>query len=397
VEARGGGSTLTNQTSLSTSRVVLLAAIGGVAVANVYYLQPLLQLIVQDFHASPHSVGLVSVMMQAGYALGILAFVPLGDIMQPRPLLVSMFSAVALMLAFAANAPNVGLLALAALLIGLCTTCAQVLLPYAADFTAPAQRGAVIGMMQTGLIVGTLCARAGGGLIGAKFGWRAVFWIAAALSASAAVALWRSMPLRPARASLRYAELLASIVQLIVRYSALRVSMGLGALAFAAFAGIWTVLAFHLHDLGYGSDVVGGIGVLSIGSAFLAGRAGALADRRGTLFTGTVAWVVLLLAFALYTMAGWTLAGVIVASAIFPIGVAMTQISNQTRIFALDDTARGRLNTAYMFTNFAGGALGAFGATLAWQSAGWNGTCAFEFALIVAMAPFLWSYRSLSP
>ena len=375
--------------------MVLLAAAAGIAVANVYYVQPLLQLIADDFHAPARTVGLVSVMMQAGYALGIVAFVPLGDILQPRKLLVAMFAAVAVMLAAAAAAPTIALLAAATLAIGLCTTCAQVLMPFAADFATPAQRGRVIGMMQTGLIIGTLFARAAGGVVGAHSGWRAVFWGAAGLCAASAAALARVLPLRPPRAHMRYADLLGSIFALVVRYPALRASMALGVLAFATFAGLWTVMAFHMHELGYGSDVVGYLGVLGIGSAFAAGRFGVLADRRGTLFTGTVAWAILLAAFATLLIAGWTLWGVVAACAAFPLGLSLNQISNQTRIFSLDDAARSRINTAYMFTNFAGGALGALGATLAWQHGGWNAAATFHLALVAAMAPVLVWYRRL--
>jgi predicted MFS family arabinose efflux permease len=374
---------------------VTLAAAGGVAVANVYYVQPLLQLIAEDFHASAHSVGLVSVMMQAGYALGIVAFVPLGDVVQPRRLLAGMFSAVALMLAAAAAAPSLALLAAATLAIGLCTTCAQVLLPFAADFAAPAQRGRVIGMMQTGLIGGTLFARAAGGVAGAHFGWRAVFWGAAVLCAVSAAVLSRVLPLRPPREHIRYRDLLASIVSLVGRYATLRATMALGMLAFATFAGVWTVLAFHLHELGYGSDVVGYLGVLGIVSAFAAGRFGVMADRRGTLFTGTLAWAILLASFGTLLGLGWTLWGIVAACAVYPLGLSLTQISNQTRIFSLDDTARSRINTAYMFTNFAGGALGALGTTIAWQHGGWNASVTFQLTLVAAMAPVLLWYRSL--
>ena len=374
---------------------MLLAAAAGVAVANVYYVQPLLQLIADDFHAPARTVGLVSVMMQAGYALGIVAFVPLGDVLQPRKLLVGMFCAVSLMLAAAALAPSIALLAAATLAIGLCTTCAQVLMPFAADFAAPPQRGRVIGLMQTGLIVGTLFARAAGGLVGAHFGWRAVFWGAAALCAVSAAALSRILPLRPPRTPMRYGELLGSILALVRRYPTLRASMAIGALAFATFAGVWTVLAFHMHELGYGSDVVGYLGLLGIASAFTAARFGVLADRRGTLFTGTVAWVILLVAFTMLLVLGWTLWGVLAACAIFPLGLSLTQISNQTRIFSLDDTARSRVNTAYMFTNFAGGALGALGATIAWHQGGWNAAAAFHVVLVAAIAPVLVWYRRI--
>jgi predicted MFS family arabinose efflux permease len=374
---------------LAWSTVGLLASVGGIAVANVYYLQPLLELIAEDFHASQSEVGWVAVGMQSGYALGILAFVPLGDILERRRLLVTMFVAVAAMLACATVAPSVALLSLTTLAIGICTTAPQVLLPFAADLATASQRGRVVGAMQTGLIVGTLYARVAGGFIGAELGWRAVFGIAAVVMALASLVLARVLPLRAPNVALRYRDLLGSVVALVPRYPALRASMALGAMGFATFSAVWTVLAFHLHELGYGSDVVGAIGLLSLLTAVAANWFGVFADRYGTAATGTAGWVILVLTFALYLAGGGSLWGIVAASAIFPLGTQLNQISNQIRIFALADDARSRLNTAYTFTMFSGGAAGALGATLAWRLGGWNGVCVLCFAFIAPMAPIL--------
>jgi predicted MFS family arabinose efflux permease len=182
---------------------------------------------------------------------------------------------------------------------------------------------------------------------------------------------------------------------LVGRHPTLRASMVLGLLAFAAYSGVWTVLAFHVHELGYGSDVVGYLGILGLGSALGAVGFGALADRRGTLLTGIVGWVTLLLAFAAYLALGWSLWGLALASALLPLGFSFTQISNQTRNFALDDAARSRINTVYMFTLFGGGALGALGATLVWQHGGWNGVCVLGLTFLATMAPVLVWYARL--
>ena len=374
--------------------VLLLATAGAIAVANVYYLQPLLELIAEDFHANAADAGLVSVGMQIGYAIGILAFVPLGDILERRRMLVVMFCAVSAMRVVATIAPSVWLLATTMLAIGFCTTCPQVLLPFAADIAPPLQRGRVIGTMQTGLILGTLFARVAGGFIGAHFGWRAVFGFAAVIMALSALALARVLPSRPPNATLRYRELVVSTIGYVRRHPTLRISMWLGGLSFATFGGTWTVLAFHMHDLGYGSDIVGSIGLLSLITAVAAGWFGVAADRLGTLRTGTAAWVLMLLTFVVYLFAGGTLAGMLVGSALFPLGTQLNQISNQMRIFAIDDRARSRINTAYTFSMFSGGAIGAAVATVAWQIGNWTAVCIVQLGFVAAMGPvLLWLRR----
>jgi predicted MFS family arabinose efflux permease len=378
---------------LSWATVIVLATVGAIAVANVYYLQPLLELIAEDFHADEQTAGMVSVGMQAGYALGILALVPLGDVLERRRLLVVMFFAVGAMLIVATLAPSATFLALTMLAIGFCTTAPQVLVPFAADIAPPRQRGRVIGTMQSGLILGTLFARVAGGFIGAHAGWRAVFGMAAAIMIASAFVLGRVLPVRQPHATLRYGELLRSVGSFVRRFPALRGSMCLGGLAFMTFAGIWTVFAFHLHDLGYGADIVGLIGLLSLLSAVAASWFGVLADRLGTLRTGTAGWALLLVTFLIFRFGGWSIWGIVIAAAIFPLAFQLNQISNQTRIFAIDDRARSRINTAYTFAMFGSGAVGAAAAAVVWQYGGWNAVCLLQIAWIAAMGPVLWWLR----
>jgi MFS family permease len=157
---------------------------------------------------------------------------------------------------------------------------------------------------------------------------------------------------------------------------------------------VWTVLAFHAREIGYGADVVGYIGLVSVIGALFAARAGALADRRGTLFIGTIAWAFMLAAFAAYGLLGATIWGVLAASALLALGTQWTQIANQTRIFALDDSARSRINTIYMFNNFAGGACGSLLAAWTYDAGGWRAFCLASFVEVALMAVFLLQMRA---
>ena len=56
------------------------AIVAGVSVANLYYNQPLLNLIRQDLQVSEFQTNLIAMITQVGYALGLLFIVPLGDL-----------------------------------------------------------------------------------------------------------------------------------------------------------------------------------------------------------------------------------------------------------------------------------------------------------------------------
>src|SRR5260370_32373532 len=59
----------------------------GVIVANIYYVQPLLADIANTFGMSVTRAGTVAMLSQAGTALGMFLFVPLGDKYERRSLI----------------------------------------------------------------------------------------------------------------------------------------------------------------------------------------------------------------------------------------------------------------------------------------------------------------------
>jgi hypothetical protein len=71
---------------LSPSCIGIMAAAGGIAVANLYYKQPMLPSIGHSFGASANVIAVVPMLTQIGYALGLFLFVPLGDTVDRRRL-----------------------------------------------------------------------------------------------------------------------------------------------------------------------------------------------------------------------------------------------------------------------------------------------------------------------
>lgn len=64
-----------------------LAVISGVSVANLYYNQPLLDMIRQDLGISTLAANHIALYSQAGYALGLLFLIPLADLVSRRRIL----------------------------------------------------------------------------------------------------------------------------------------------------------------------------------------------------------------------------------------------------------------------------------------------------------------------
>ncbi|HVX65946.1 MAG TPA: MFS transporter [Bryobacteraceae bacterium] len=372
---------------MSRTRQGLLPFLGlasGASVATIYYNQPLLLEITRTFHISSGSGGAIAVATQLGYAVGILLFVPLGDVIERRKLILRLFAAVSLALATAGLAPSFWVLVAASVAIGVTAAVTHILVPIAPELAGPGQGGRAIGTVMTGLLLGVLLGRTASGAVAEALGWRAVFLLAAVVTGAFVPLLWWRMPALAPPKPLRYRAALGSLWDLVREQPVLREASTVSCLAFAGFISFWTNLAFLLGSPQYhlGAGVAGSFGLLGAAGALVASPAGRLADRHGPRATLTLALGLMSAAYVLLWVFGYHLAGLIAGVIVLDIGQQTMQISNQIRIFALTRTARSRVNTVYMIVFFLGGAMGSALSAVAWSRWQWSGVCAWGLLML---------------
>ncbi|ACG72967.1 major facilitator superfamily MFS_1 [Anaeromyxobacter sp. K] len=370
--------------------VLVLAVAAGASVGNLYLLQPLLPEVARAFSTSPRAVGVVSMLTQVGYGAGMFLFVPLGDVLERRRLMLALLGAVAVALLAVAASPTLPVLAGASLAVGTTTVVPQLALPLAAHVAPPEERGRAVGAVMGGLLVGILLARTASGFLGAHLGWRAVYVVAAALMVALAAALRALLPRSEPDASMPYPALLRSMLDIAREEPVLREAAALGALGFAAFSVFWSTLAFQLEARhGLGPDVAGLFGVLGAAGALAAPVLGRLADRTRPRANAGISIVVALAGFAVFAASG-SVPALVAGVLLLDVGVQGNHVSNLARVHGRRPEARSRMNTIYMVTYFAGGALGTAVGTWAWTARGWGGVCAAGAAFLAA-ALALWA------
>lgn len=378
-----------DRTSLST-----MAIASGIAVANIYYNQPLLGLIEAEFPGQP-ATGLLPTATQLGYALGLFMLLPLGDVVRRRRLIVGQFLLIALSAAMAGLAPTPLMLVAASVLLGASATVAQQIVPIAAMLATPKNRGAAIGTVMAGVLTGILLSRTVSGLIGAHAGWRAMFWASVPLALAGAALMLATLPdLRPTL-TLPYRAALASLGALWRREPELRLAAMVQAALFASFTAFWTVLALYLATprFNLGADAAGLFGVVGAIGVLSAPIAGRMADRKGGR---SVVWFGAVLTLAAWGLLGaWTsITGLAAGVILLDVGIQMALIANQHIIYALDPAARSRINTVFMTSMFLGGAAGSALSFVAWSSASWPGVSLLGLGLAaVALALLLRARR----
>ena len=359
-----------------------MAAATGVAVANLYYNQPMLGLMERDLRGA--AAAMIPTITQLGYAVGLFLLVPLGDITDRRRLIVLQFLLLALALVAVACAPSTALVVVASLFVGVASTVAQQIVPFAAHLAQPERRGAAVGSVMSGLLAGILLSRTLAGFVGASAGWRAMFWLGVPLALAAGGVLAFSLPRSRPGTSITYRELMRSMVSVWGENRELRLAAITQALLFASFSAFWTILALHLQQpaFGLGPAAAGLFGVLGLSGIVAAPIAGRVADRTGPHVPVLLATAVVLLSWLLFGV--WQdLAGLICGVVLLDMGVQGALVSNQHLIYALRPDARSRINTLFMGVMFLGGAGGSSIAAWAWTTGGWNRVSLFGAALSV--------------
>lgn len=386
--------------ALSRWNIMIMALCTGLIVANIYYSQPLLVLMSEEFKVSESNAGQVTFFTQVGYALGLLFCVPLGDKLERKRQIVVMTLAAVVALVAAAKSVNITMLKVTGLMIGFTSVVPQLILPLAANLSDPASRGKVIGTIMSGLLVGILLSRTLSGVVGHHFGWRAMFWIAAAISALLAVIMITSFPSSKPNFQGSYGDLMKSLLTLVKEQPVLREASAINACCFAMFGMFWTTVVFLLSDapFKYTSEQIGLMGLAAAAGALGAPLVGRIADKKNPRIAIGYGIIFLLFGYFLFYIFKANIIGIIIGIIAIDLGLQGIHVSNQTRIYTLLPEARNRLNTVFMTTSFIGTSLGSGIGLWVWSFAQWNGVCVAGTALIlIALIIYLSTYKKAKP
>lgn len=370
--------------------VRLLSVATGIAVANLYYAQPVAADMARSLEVSEAQIGFAMMLTQVGYALGMLVLVPLGDGRERRSLIVWTSAAAAVVLVLVATAQSFAVFAATSLALGFASSVPQMILPYAVGLVDEKERGKTIGAIMSGLLAGILLSRTASGAVASAIGWRLTLGGAAALMAVVALVLRVAVPEQRPKEPLAWLAIVRSLGRVVATQPLLRKHALVGALGMGTFSAFWSTLAFHLARQGHGSSVAGAFGVIGVVGVGVAPIVGRISGRIPAARINAVGLLTVAAAFVVFFLGGASLVAIGVGVVLLDAGAQASHLANQTVILGLAPEVRNRLNAVYMVTYFAGGSLGTLAATSAWARSGWAGVCAV--GVVMALGGFAASF-----
>lgn len=389
--------TLHPHEGIPASLMWMMAVMAGVSVANLYYCQPLLNMIRHDILLSEFQVNLMPVCTQVGYALGLLTIIPMGDLYNRRKTMMGCALILTTSLLCISTASNIYLLLVASFVTGFFSVIPQMFMPFALLYSRPEEKERKVGMILSGLLTGILGSRVASGYIGHLLGWRSVYIVAAVVLVAMAGLVYSNFPdVKPTYKG-RYIQLLKSIRTLAVKYPRSLLYSVRSGFAFGSFLGLWGCLAFRMKEAPFfvGSDVVGLLGICGIAGALTASNVGKYIPRFGIERINALGLMLQLLAWGILGLFHNSYAGIILSIVIIDIGMQCIQLCNQSATMKLCPEASSRMNTIYMVTYFIGGSLGTFFAGTSWSLYGWMGTVASGILMLVFSVLSIFVIRKL--
>ncbi len=384
------------QTPLTRSLILLLSITCGVVVANMYYIQPIGTKVATSLSVSTSAVGILTMLTQLGYALGLLFLVPLGDVVDRPKLIIRMAALSAISLLAAFFAPSFTLFACASFLIGLLSIVPQIIIPYGAVLAEPKARGKVMGTLLSGLLVGILLSRTVSGIVASLFSWRMIYLFALVLVAVLTGLLYWKMPRTTVATTktVSYVDSLKSLPHLVRTQRLLREAAISGFFMFGTFSIFWSTLIFYISSPAYhwGTFEAGILAIFGLSGAVAAPIVGRLADSYSERKIVGMGLAMQTISFIALFIAGDYLVVLLLAIILLDVGNQFGQVANQTRVQGLGEAASNRNNTIFMFMYFIGGSAGSLLGTTMWQQYGWTGVtlagivfqiCAFFFQYVV--------------
>ncbi|MEO8416464.1 MAG: MFS transporter [Ginsengibacter sp.] len=361
------------ENKLSGKQVLIMAVAAGIAVANIYYNQPILKDIQQSTRSTEAQAGALSFLSQAGYGLGLFFITPLGDTIKRKKLTINLLLLAALALLAMACCRNIYLLWVSSFCIGLFSVAAQVILPLAASLDR-VSTGSTVGKVFSGILIGILAARVLSGFVASLLGWHAVYLFACGFVLITCFFLQKYLPDPGSPFSSSYIQLLKSTLAQFKRFALLRVSALIGALMFGVFCSFWTTITFHLSGkpFNYSPVKIGLLGFVAIGGALTAPIFGKSADKGKAIHSLVIAIILVLASVAALHFFPGSLVILIAGIFILDTGIQAVQVTNVARIYSLDEKSNSRINTIYMTCYFIGGAAGTAIGLLCWQYGGWG-------------------------
>ncbi|WP_339413863.1 MFS transporter [Photorhabdus cinerea] len=372
-------------------RVTLsLFTVGLASFALLYFVQPILPMLSEDFGVSPATSSLSLSLSTGMLALGLLITGPLSDAIGRKNIMVTALSAAAIFTLLSAFMTSWYGILIVRVLVGLSLSgVAAVAMTYLSEEIHPNFVALSMGLYISGNSIGGMSGRLISGIITDYFSWHISVIVLGAFALITAIMFCRMLPesrhFRPS--SLKPKSLLINL-KLHFRDKGLPLLFSEAFLLMGGFITVFNYIGYRLLDSPYhfSQSTVGILSIVYLAGTYSASKASALTSKYGLgkVLIATISMILVGILITMLSSAVMIMIGITVLTSGFfaAHAVASSWVGRRAR------RAKAQASSLYLFCYYAGSSVAGTLGGIFWLQLGWNGVVLFITTLTL-LALFL--------
>ncbi len=361
---------------------VILPIVCGLTAANIYYIQPLIP---EAAHFTGMGYSLISSIYTValiGSAIGLIFITPMGDFVNRKKIISSLYMMLFLALFLFYVTGNVYVLIAISFFIGLGSCVIPIIIAYLG--TNKTSGIARIGKIMAGVLFGILLSRFVSSFFASIWGWKSIYLFAAGCMLIALILIGCFLPQDDSKKKekIGYFQMVLSSFSLLKSNASVRLYSVSGFLIMAVFAAFWNNISIYLrHQFSFDQ--------FSIGIFSLAGVLGALAamfSNKILKFFKASNIVLFSLLFAMFLLmafySSYLVILVLLTLALDGL-IQLIHVNNQVNMYGTCSGNESRAASCYMTSFVLGGAVGSKISTYIYLGYGWAGLSIFCVGLCI--------------
>ncbi len=359
--------------------------VGLATFALLYFVQPILPLLSEDFNVSPAAASLSLSLCTGMMALGLLITGPISDAIGRKNVMVIALTCAALFTLLSSVMQSWQGILIVRALVGLSLSgVAAVAMTYLSEEIHPSYIALSMGLYISGNSIGGMSGRLATGVIADYYSWRVAVIIIGLLALIAAISFWRLLPqsqhFRPS--SLKPKSLWINI-QLHFRDKGLPLLFIEGFILMGGFVTLYNYIGYRLLEAPYNFSqaAVGFLSIIYLTGTYSASKAGALTNKFGMSKVLISALLLMLIGILITLFSHIVL--IFIGMTILTTGFFAAHSVASSWVGHRAKRARGQASSLYLFSYYAGSSIAGTAGGIFWVHFGWSGVVYFIAAMLM--------------
>ncbi|PSW91633.1 MFS transporter [Photobacterium angustum] len=353
----------------------LLPVICGFTVANIYYIQSIVPIVMNDLHISYYMVSMIYTISLAGNVTSLIFITPLGDFFDRKQLISILFLTLSLSCILLFLSTNIYEIYICSFFLGIGVCIIPITISY---ISTHADFGIMyIGKIMSGVLLGALSSRFLSSLFTSVWNWRSIYLFSSIMMIVSLFAIQKVLPQefkQTTKKAFKYIDIVINSLSLLFKNKDVRIYSIYGFMVMAVFSAFWNNISIYLSDNFSLNQIY--IGLFSLtGVAGVSVSIFSNSILKKIKYNSKPLFFILLMTFFILSVIQNNIIILAIGSIIIDAMIQLIHVNNQSNIYINCNGNESQAASCYMTSFILGGIFGSKISALLYVNHAWLAVC----------------------